>query len=108
MFGKIKNNICSGVIQMRKRYRLKNRKRFAAFLFCTALFLIFIGTVTLSNAGNAKNEYRTVTVNHGDTLWDIAREYRGNIEIRQYIYSIRKINNLDSAAIYAGQTLVLP
>jgi len=93
---------------MKKRYRLRNRKRFSAFLFCTALFLLFIGTVTLSNAGNIKNEYRTVTVNHGDTLWEIAGKYRGTTEIRQYIYKIRKINNLNSAAIYAGQMLVLP
>ncbi|MDI9482361.1 MAG: LysM peptidoglycan-binding domain-containing protein [Bacillota bacterium] len=93
---------------MRKRYRLKNRKKFAAFLFCTALMLLYVGSVSLSNAGNIMTEYRSVTVNHGDTLWEIAGKYRGGTEIREYIYKIKKMNNLDSALIYAGQTLNLP
>ncbi|HEY8499615.1 MAG TPA: LysM peptidoglycan-binding domain-containing protein [Clostridia bacterium] len=95
-------------LQMKKRYYLKDRKRFDAFLFFIALMLLFIGTVSLSNAGNIITECRLVTVNHGDTLWEIAGKYRGSSEIREYIYKIRKINNLDSAVIYAGQTLKLP
>jgi len=93
---------------MIRRYRLKNKRRFAAFLFCTALMLLFIGTISLSNAGNITAEHRLVRVNHGDTLWEIAGKYRGGTEIREYIYKIKKMNNLDSAVIYAGQTLKLP
>jgi LysM repeat protein len=51
----------------------------------------------------------TVDVCPGDTLWDIASAHMpkdGNI--RSYINKIKKINNLKSSDIRAGQILVLP
>jgi len=89
-------------------YRLKRKNRFIVFLFILfAVTALIIGSVS-SNGKNAKREYRTITVRQGDTLWGIADKYRGKTEIREYIYQIKKLNNLDNATIYAGQKLSLP
>lgn len=90
-----------------KVYRLKNRRKFFSFLFIMLVIIYSVGCVT-SAGKDIKKEYRTVTVKPGDTLWDIASKYCGNMDIRKYIYQIKKINNLDDAVIYAGQKLCLP
>lgn len=42
----------------------------------------------------------------GDTLWKIAERYKlENQDPRDYIYKIEKLNNMDSATIYEGQTI---
>ena len=91
-----------------KTYRLKNKKSFFTFLLLLfSVIVLFVGSV-VSAGENLKKEYKTVTVRQGDTLWGIASEHRGNMDIRQYIYQIKKINNLEDAIIYAGQKLNLP
>lgn len=52
----------------------------------------------------------TYTVEKGDTLWDIAKEHAPrNMDVRDYIYRLRKINDMHaSATIYPGQELALP
>ena len=91
-----------------KVYRLKNKKRFLTFIIITfAVIMLFVGSV-VSAGKNVSREYKTVTVRQGDTLWDIAGKYRGKTDIRQYIYQIKKVNNLDDAIIYVGQKINLP
>lgn len=54
-------------------------------------------------------EYETVNVTQGDTLWNIAKENISEKEdIRDYIYMIRKVNDLKSANIHPGDQLLIP
>ncbi|WP_099192053.1 cell division suppressor protein YneA [Tepidibacter mesophilus] len=54
-------------------------------------------------------EYETVNVMQGDTLWNIAKENIPEKEdIRDYIYMIREVNNLESANIHPGDQLLIP
>lgn len=93
---------------MKKRtYCLKNKKRFAIFLFL--LMLVVLSAVSYSAAAfSTPPASRYVSVKPGDTLWEIADKYSGNTEIREYIYKVKKINGLESATIYAGQKLLIP
>ena len=43
-------------------------------------------------------------VNAGDTLWSLGCEY-ANGDVREYVYNLRKLNNIDDCIIYPGQTL---
>lgn len=53
--------------------------------------------------------YIKYTVSEGDTLWEIADKFCGDdTDIRDYIYEIRKANNLDSACINIGDVLIVP
>lgn len=48
-------------------------------------------------------------VSYGDTLWSIAKEYKSeNESTRDFVYEIRKINNLKTSEIKAGDVLIIP
>lgn len=48
------------------------------------------------------------TVASGETLWTIAKEYcPEDMDVRDYIYEIKKLNNMDTDSIYEWQTLTL-
>ncbi len=56
-----------------------------------------------------KEKQVEITVQEGDTLWNIAKPYyNGKEDYREYIYQIRRINNLKQAVIYPGQIIVIP
>ncbi len=93
---------------MRKRYYLKNKKRFATVLFVVFLMIFAAGSITAASAGNFQTKKEIIIVRPGDTLWEIAAQYSNDVEIRKYIYHIRKLNDLESATIYAGQRIRLP
>jgi|GEM_PF-2410086 len=50
----------------------------------------------------------TYTVMPGDTLWDIAEQFRTGGDVRQVVDAIRQANHLKSATVYPGQVLVIP
>jgi Uncharacterized protein containing LysM domain len=61
-----------------------------------------------SYAYNQK-EYSTISVQSGDTLWDIAKKYNKSGDIRKYIMEIKKINDLSNdCIIYEGEELRVP
>lgn len=41
-------------------------------------------------------------VQKGDTLWSIAEKTGFNVDIREIVYRIKVLNNLDSSTIYPG------
>ncbi len=92
---------------MRIRYRLKNKKRFITIILSFIIIIICASSFTVA-AFSKPPIYQTVSVKPGDTLWEIADKYSQDTEIREYIYKIKAINDLDSANIYAGQKLYLP
>ena len=59
---------------MKKRYVLKNKKRFIFFMafVITSMFII----ISMVNIYGYKEEcYEIIKINSGDTLWDIAERY---------------------------------
>lgn len=53
------------------------------------------------------NEEQVYIVKSGDTIWGIAKQNSNGGDIREYVYQIQKLNNVDSI-IYPGQRLKLP
>ena len=51
---------------------------------------------------------RVVTVTEGDTLWDIAAEIAPAGEVSDMVVHLEQLNHMDSAALQAGQKLVVP
>lgn len=78
------------------------------------IIILFSITTLLSGFSDLKNhkniiEYETINVMQGDTLWNIAKEnISENEDIRDYIYVIRKVNNLESANIHPGDQILIP
>jgi len=92
---------------MKYKYKLKNRARFTAFIFVLVVTVILSFSVRKSY-GYKEQEFLIIKVEKGDTLWDIAEKYGKNGDIRKYIYSIKKLNNLETGFIYEGDLLKIP
>ncbi|QAY66050.1 LysM peptidoglycan-binding domain-containing protein [Paenibacillus protaetiae] len=79
----------------------------AAVLFSS--FLLMATSAATETPEQATAGETVVLVSSGDTLWDIANEYvNGQEDVRRLIFDIEKRNNLDSALIHPGQTIIIP
>lgn len=96
-----------------KRYKLKNKKRFYTIITLVT-FVISLGFITAfyhpKAEGQTLSSYKTITVDYGDTIWDIAQRYKNNsiLDMRMFIYNIEKTNGLKGELILPGQVLRIP
>jgi LysM repeat protein len=67
--------------------------------------LTFAATV---QGADTADSYKTVVVEPGDTLWDIAGDYNNGHDLRVYINEVKKANNIEGSAIFAGDVLKMP
>ncbi|MFF5993515.1 LysM peptidoglycan-binding domain-containing protein [Lysinibacillus sp. KU-BSD001] len=52
--------------------------------------------------------YEQITVQHGDTLWSLADEYRGKMSTQDWVSFVQKENYLFNQLLTAGQTITIP
>jgi LysM repeat protein len=76
-------------------------------LLLAALAVVLILGLRSAPESEGSAPTRTVVVQPGDTLWDIA-EAAGDGDPRELVGEIRAINGLDDAVIRPGQELRLP
>ncbi len=97
---------------MKKKYRIKNSGRFILFVSCMLLICVFVGGAALGIFDVSSKDaisYIEVEVSHGDTIWNIARIYGPkDVDIRESVYRICKINNVSADTLQAGQILSVP
>jgi LysM repeat protein len=92
---------------LKKKYVLKNKSKFFSSL-SIILILVFTMVYMAVASGFEESRYKTITIKPGDTLWSIAEKNAGNIDIREYIYNVKKINNMDSGKIYENTSIIIP
>ena len=96
--------------------RIKNRKRFemvsqiiAGMInasFIIVLFLILVAIMPKKTVEAYAMKYEEYVVSTGETLWSIASENKKEgQDVREYIYELRKLNNLDDCIIYPNQVI---
>ena len=90
--------------------RIVNKRKFFKSIF-TLIFIIIISFICF-NSIFYKEEVTTkeiqYTVAKGERLWDIAEQYkRPGQDIREYIYEVKKINNMKDSTIYENQELTI-
>lgn len=95
--------------------KIVNVKRF--IISNTILFLLIgicIATVTNNTYSYTSPKYKTIYVQEGDTLWNIASNerdcnlYYQNEDVRNIIIDIKNINKLDISNLKVGQELRIP
>ncbi|MFC7685207.1 hypothetical protein [Ureibacillus sp. GCM10028918] len=72
---------------------------FVAFFVMGAFLLI---------TDNGKNTYEQIEIQHGDTLWTLAEQYRGKMTIQEWIEHVKAENSLTGEHIVAGHALTVP
>ena len=101
---------------MKRLKRVKNRKRFemvsqiiAGMInasFIIILFLILVAIMPKKTVEAYAMKYEEYVVSTGETLWSIASENKmDGQDVREYIYELRKLNNLDDCMIYPNQVI---
>ena len=83
--------------------KIVNRRR-----FITSISIMIILIISIFNCVSATKtvEYQDYTVVQGDTLWSIASEnLKSGQDIREYIYELREINNLNDCLLYPNQII---
>lgn len=92
------------------------KKQMIGMLITVAAFIVVAAILLFSNRVVADEPvhtsyYRTVTVEKGDSLWSIAKEYApaaDNKTLSAYVENLRSINNLRrDAPLQIGQSLLV-
>ncbi len=84
--------------------RIVNKRRF--IIVITILIVLVITLCSHCSAMPKNNEIESITVSAGDTLWSIASEHKkSGQDVREYLYELRKLNNLENCTIYPGQKI---
>lgn len=65
--------------------------------------------VNVSTSSSAPTELVTVTVSNGESLWTLAEQFAPESQDpRDWIYTVRDINNLETSELYPGMQLTVP
>lgn len=87
--------------------KIVNLPRFIVSMTIIVCIISFVMSMLTNVVFSASPvEYETIIVAEGDTLWSIANSLGGNV--RENIYNIKEVNNLESSMIYVGQELLVP
>ncbi len=83
--------------------RIINKRRFVTSVSIFALAIISVLNLCFAKAEVETEDY---IVSAGETLWSIASENKKDgQDIREYIYELRQLNNLNDCTIYPNQTI---
>ena len=72
---------------------------FVAFFVMGAFLLI---------TDNGNTTYEQIEIQHGDTLWTLAEQYRGKMTIQEWIKQVKAENGLTGEQIVTGNALTVP
>ena len=94
-------------------YRIVDPVRFFLFVVLSIMILVFAGYSVVGAAtaeAAAVRTYTQVTVQDGDSLWKLIEMYNpdARIDIRDAIYDVYEINDIDESDILPGEKIFIP
>lgn len=99
----------SSKLRRLRRQRKLRRQRSAALMVLIILMMFVMAHAAFSKQETSRTCITSVTVQSGDTLWSIAREYKpGDKDLREFVYEIAADNGVRDCEIVVGQTLFIP
>ncbi|MBS4189337.1 LysM peptidoglycan-binding domain-containing protein [Bacillus sp. FJAT-49705] len=88
--------------------KLWNLYSYAIILFVLSFITALIMIIQLGGSG--KSDYIKITVNEGDTLWQIAEEFSNEhtLSVKEFVVWVEQNNGILSGRIFPGDELVIP
>ncbi len=84
--------------------KLKRKGRF--FGFC---LLVLLAVNVLVPKAEDPSDFKCITVQAGDTLWEIAEAHLPqDSDVRSFVWELKKINRLETGEVFANQVLQIP
>lgn len=116
MNNKIMNNKIMNHLNKDNKISFLMKKDQVAILIALLLFALLLtfglisNTVFASSSVERSKLITCVKIEKGDTLWNIALEYKTNEykNLRDYIDEIKRCNGIDTDMIHEGQYLIIP
>jgi LysM repeat protein len=99
---------------VRSRLRLTRRGRMVFTTLAALPVLVGVAVFALNggqaSAGNTSADvhFQTVTIQPGETLWQLAEETAPNADPRDFVQDVVSLNALDGSGVQAGQELAIP
>lgn len=86
------------------------RERMMFFTVCAILVCMCMSYFTIRpESRETYTDCPTHAVMYGDTLWSIANEYKSeDVSTGEFVYMIKKANDMSTSEISAGDVLVIP
>lgn len=83
--------------------------RLAAITFVAGVLLgLLVPRLLASEKAASPRAHEVHVVSGGETLWGVAQRFASGEDPRPYIDEIQRLNGLEEAVIFPGQTLILP
>lgn len=80
------------------------KNSYIVVLFTT--FMMMAGILFITDNGDTT--YEQYEIQHGDTLWTLAEQFRGKMTIEEWINSVKAENGLNNEIIVAGHQITIP
>ncbi|WP_420370375.1 LysM peptidoglycan-binding domain-containing protein [Curtobacterium sp. L1-20] len=99
---------------VRTRLRLTRRGRIVLTTLAATPLLVGMALAVLNggqaSAGNTSGDVRfdTVTIQPGETLWQLAEETAPNADPRDFVQDVISLNALDGSGLQAGEQIAIP
>jgi len=99
---------CDYSAPLRRPRRRRRRRDPRVVVVSLVGSLLALVVLTGSAYGSSPASSRTVLVQPGDTIWNIAAGHYPGEDIRERVAEIEAVNHLPGAFVVAGQDLALP
>ncbi len=88
------------------------KKLWTSYSYSILLFIgvfLFITTIVVTNIEEPKDDYQQITVEKGDTVWDMAERFDTSVMSQtEFVSWVQEHNDLHINQLKEGQTIVIP
>ena len=97
----------------KRKINKKNKVGGYGYFLVLAILILLFG-FNSSSLSKTEIKYEEFTIGSNDSLWNIASLVKenninyNNKDVREIVYELKQINNLNSSDIYNNQTIKIP
>lgn len=96
-----------------QKFEMKMKKIAKITMIGLFILLTIIATKTIVEENIQREQLlytdtEVIRVSEGESLWDIANQYKTSVDKREIIHRIMELNHLNTNTLQSGQALIVP